>query len=231
MDDVYGCAQTRPLLAELATGAVTGQERAAVLRHVAACPPCRSELAELTKAVDALLLLTPVAEPPPGFESAVVARIGRDPRPARHRVWVARQRRMAGLVAAVVIAAALGAGAVWLRTADDRALADQTRHTLAEADGRYLQVARLTTDAGTTVGTVFMYEGNPSWLLVSVSSAPADGAYEVRLVHGDGISYTIGACQIAGGSGTTSYRLNAQVTSVVLVQLTGPRGVHLTART
>jgi hypothetical protein len=231
MDESYGCPQARPLLAELATGAVTGHERAAALRHVADCASCRAELAKLTTVVDALLSLTPTAEPPAGFESAVVAQIAKDRRPRflQTPLWTAGRRLVAAYAAVVLLGAALGAGVVWWRTADDRALAEQTRQTLAEANGRYLQAARLTSATGTIAGTVFMYQGSPSWLLVSVSGAPTDGPYQVRLLHIDGSAYTIGACQVAKGSGTTGYQLTGPVASIVEVQLTGPDGTLLTA--
>src|SRR5262247_1639424 len=89
MNETPECAQVRPLLAEVATGAATGYDLALVLGHVAGCPACRQELTELTRVADGLLLLTPEREPPTGFETAVVQRIagltGHD-RPRRRTV-------------------------------------------------------------------------------------------------------------------------------------------------
>src|SRR5258705_10219908 len=70
MDETPGCARVSPLRAELATGAATGYERARALGHVAGCPACRGELADLSRVADDLLLLAPRREPPAGFESA-----------------------------------------------------------------------------------------------------------------------------------------------------------------
>ncbi|MEV0719184.1 hypothetical protein, partial [Asanoa sp. NPDC050611] len=68
------CATVRPALAELAIGALGGDERAEALRHVASCAACARELERLAGVADGLLLLAPPVEPPAGFESAVLAR-------------------------------------------------------------------------------------------------------------------------------------------------------------
>src|SRR5262245_30798816 len=230
MDERYGCEQARDLLAELATGAAAGQERAAVLRHVATCSTCRSELTQLTKVADDLLLLAPPAEPPTGFESAVLAGLAAPARPAPHKVRLGSRRRLLAGALAVLLAATLGAGLTWWRTAADRALAAETRQTQTIANGRHLEAARLRTADGTGTGTVFLYDGDPSWLLVNLSVAPVDGAYEVVLVHTDGRRYAIGACQVAGGSGITAYRLTASTVGIASIEMTGPSGVSLTAR-
>ena len=60
------CGTVRPLLPEIAAAAATGQDRARALAHVAACESCRRELAALSEAADALLLLAPATEPRPG---------------------------------------------------------------------------------------------------------------------------------------------------------------------
>jgi hypothetical protein len=90
-----------------------------------------------------------------------------------------------------VLAAALGVGLVgvggtgaWLATAPDRELATSYRSTLDSANGRYLAAADLTTDGGPegsaqSVGTVFLYEGEPSWAYVVVRDAGAAARYDV----------------------------------------------------
>jgi hypothetical protein len=248
MVEEYGCAQARELLVELATGVLTGQERGQVLRHVAGCAACRAELAALAQAADALLLLAPTAEPPPGFEGRLMVRLegatparpevaesarpdrqrGRPGRPARWRRWLTRPALAAA--AAVLVAAGLGATAVGWRTADDRALAERYRHTLAIADGRYIEAARLTTEAGAAAGTVFLYEGQRSWLLASVTAAPTDGAYAMTVIDRDGVPHPMGFCPVAGGKGTTGYALDIPVEEVAAVQLRAPTGELLAAQ-
>ena len=230
MDNLYGCAAARSLLAELATGAAAGVERASAIRHVAECVTCRSELAGLARTADSLLLLVPAAEPPSGFENSVIARLERDPAVRHRRAARPLRRMLAAAVAGLVAAALLGAGAVWWHTAPDRALATRTRHTLEVADGRYLDAAQVTTVSGATVGTVFLYQGNPSWLLVSMTAAPADGPYQVSIVGRGGGTYPIGTCPISNGAGTIAYRLRTQVASIAAIEMRGPNGVRLTAR-
>jgi hypothetical protein len=224
MSEAYECVEVRALLPELATGAMTGRERAEVLRHVEDCPSCRAELAELARLTDALLALAPRVEPPAGFESTVVSALALDRRPLA-------RRRVLSLAATFLVAAGLGAGLVWWQTGPDRALAEQARQTQAGSDGWYLPAARITTADGTVVGTLFRYQGEPSWLLVTIAGAPVDGPYDVQISYRDGSSYPIGTCQVADRAGTTVYRINRPLSSIAVVRMTGPAGVQLTART
>src|SRR5690348_18405483 len=125
-----GCEQTRDLAAELALGIADGEERAQALRHIAECAECRRAVEEYTAVTDALLTLAPAQQPPPGFESRVLARLA----PARPR---RRLRRVLAPLAAAAAAAAVAAGAILGATSDDRRLADQYRSTLAAAHGSY----------------------------------------------------------------------------------------------
>ena len=75
MDDM-SCDEFAEVAAELALGVLTGRERAAALAHLDGCESCREQVRELTMAQDELLALLPSAEPPAGFESRVLERIG-----------------------------------------------------------------------------------------------------------------------------------------------------------
>ena len=83
----------------------------------------------------------------------------RRPRP---RLWAA----------SIAAAAALAAGTVWWQTADDRELASSYRHTLAVAHGHDLSAAPLLLAGGAETGTVFAYQGSPSWIYVTFRSTP-----------------------------------------------------------
>ncbi|HEX6686968.1 MAG TPA: zf-HC2 domain-containing protein [Candidatus Limnocylindrales bacterium] len=238
MDEVYGCERARELLPELALGAVSGHERAEVLRHVGECAACRAELAELSKVADSMLLLAPEAEPLGGFESRVMSRIAKVPQGSQGpqgslgAPGPTTRRRLLTLAASVLVAASLSAGAVWWETAPDRRLAEQTRQTMDVAGGRYLKAVTLTTDSGTEVGTIFLYQGNdrPSWLLVSVDAAPADGSYDVVLTNRDGKPYPIGACEIKDGTGTVAYQVKGSLENIGSIRMTGPGDIWLVAR-
>jgi anti-sigma-K factor RskA len=75
MDDM-SCDEFAEVAAELALGVLTGRERARALAHLDGCESCREQVRELSMAGDELLALLPSAEPPAGFESRVLERIG-----------------------------------------------------------------------------------------------------------------------------------------------------------
>ena len=212
-------------LAELATGAAVGAERALALQHVVACGGCLQELAQLSRAADELLTLAPDREPPAGFESAVLVRMIADAGP-RHRP----PRRILLSLAAALVAAAFGASAVWQATASDREAASEQRTTLAIAGGTHFSALPITAASGSRAGTVFFYVGNPSWLMVSLDRAPADGAYTTVVYDRDGATYTGEPCEVVGGVGMDEYRLFKPVAAIAFVELFGPNGVRLSAR-
>jgi Putative zinc-finger len=173
------CAEARELFPELAAGVAAGDERARALGHLSGCPACRHEFAGTAEVVDELLWLVPEHDPPAGFESSVLARLTpaaprRRPRP--RLLWAA----------SIVAAAVLAAGAVWWQTAGDRELASDYRHTLTVAHGHGLSAAPLLLTGGGETGTVFAYDGSPSWIYVTFRSAPLPGRYDVRLLTRDG---------------------------------------------
>jgi len=213
MTDTPLCDEVRGLLPELATGVADGDARARALAHLASCSDCRTELDELTSVVDRLVLLAPEHEPSPGFESAVLAAIG----PAR-----GAGRRPGAFVlaaAASVLVAAIAAGGLWWQTADDRRLAAQYRRTLAVADGRYLAAAEVSTVAEPTVGHAFVYAGSPSWLFLTIESAPSSGRYRVQLVTADRRTVDIGWCEVASGRASWGRTIDVPVSDIRRIQL------------
>jgi putative zinc finger protein len=238
----------RSLLAEFATGAIAGDERAQVLEHLAFCGSCRQELTRLTRAVDTLLAFAPRMEPPPGFESRVLAALDTGP-PAAQQAGPARRwggvwrragrsrlgghrgpwgrrdgrrfRATRALTAVVIAATALFAGVAvthW-RDQDERRLADSYRRTLSVANGTFLTASALTTAEGRRAGTVFLYQGNPSWLVVTVTGALADGRYQMLVVDREGDHHPAGWCMIRNRTGTTGYDLPLPAGNVAEVRL------------
>jgi hypothetical protein len=174
------CAEARELFPELAAGVAAGDERARALGHLSGCPECRREFAGTAEVLDELLWLAPEHDPPAGFESAVLARLTPAVPPRR------RPRPRLLWAASIAAAVALAAGTVWWQTADDRELASEYRHTLAVAHGSGLSAAPLLLAGGAETGTVFAYQGSPSWVYVTFRSAPPAGRYDVRLLTRDG---------------------------------------------
>ncbi len=147
MTGEMGCEQVTELASELALGIAAGQDRDVAPRHLSGCPACRKLVAELSCVGDELLLLAPEQQPPLGFESRVLTAIAEPPPPRGRRAlprgWLPRGRRWVAVVAAAVLAAAIGAGSVLVATADDRQLAQGYRAVLREGQGSTFAAAPL----------------------------------------------------------------------------------------
>jgi putative zinc finger protein len=217
------CEETRELAAEFALGIADGADRARTLRHLADCPECRRSVEELSTVVDQLLLLAPQHEPPAGFESRVVSRIA-TPRPARRR-----RRLVLVPVAAAVASAAIAVGVVLGLTSDDRRLADQYRETLAAANGRSFEAARLQDDDGRRTGLVYGYRGSPSWIYVDLYSDRATD-YRAELVLTTGRRLPLPTLRLDPTTGSAGQAIPVDLEQVARVELIGSRaGDVLTA--
>jgi len=204
------CDELRQLVPELALGVAPGDVRARALAHVASCPRCRAVLERAATTADDLLLLAPEHEPPPGFDSGVL-RAMQAPR--------RRRRTTAFLAAAAVLVTALGtAGATWLVGSGDRDVAAQYRHTLDVGDGSTLQAAYLQTDTGVEAGHVFAYQGDPSWVFMTVNGAPS-GYYRVRLVTDDGRVHELGWCTVQHGTASWGTAVDVPIRTLDHVEM------------
>ncbi len=151
------CQHTDTVAAYL-LGALADAERAEFEAHLAGCPHCRQDVAELRMVADALpLAVTPVAAPPQlrdrlmetvRSEAELLRATGPDadrPRPApapsrrRFERWFGRPLAIAGAAAALVVGVAVGFG---LGSANDDGTTTQTqtvvqvRTVQAEVDAR-----------------------------------------------------------------------------------------------
>ena len=70
------CAQLHDVAAELALGVLTGRERATAIAHLERCRACREEVRQLMAIGGLLPELLPPVEPPAGFETRVLQRLG-----------------------------------------------------------------------------------------------------------------------------------------------------------
>jgi hypothetical protein len=211
MNDDVSCEQVRDLAADLAVGIADGQERDAALRHTATCAECRHLVAELSSVADDLLLLAPAHEPPPGFASRTLARMTpSSPQPRRLAARRALRRTGGGrswvprlaVAASVAAALALGAGIVYQGTSADRHLADSYRSVLAQGHGSFFAAAPLQSPTG-TLGSVFGYQGQPSWLFATLNRPPAQPeSFSVQLITRDGRHLSLGET-VLGGTHTT----------------------------
>lgn len=199
------------VLAALALGELSGRERADALGHLLGCGACREQVDAMVAVSEQLLLAAPEAEPPVGFESAVVDRLVPDGTVGR------RRHRFA--LAAVAVAAALAlvvAGVVGARlrpTSDD------------------LDRAAMITPEGREVGTAWTHAGDPSWVLVSVpgwevwedpDAPPIE--YELLAALDDGTEMSLGTVSFAGDDGswaTTTAVDTGRISTVAIVDTTG----------
>lgn len=201
------CAAVREVAAELALGTLAAPDRGEALAHLAGCPACRAEVQALADAADELLALAPEAEPPPGFESAVLARIQpTSPSPARRRVL---------LVAAAVVLLLAGLAVGLLVGAGD--------------DGGGLASAAMVAPDGETVGEVWRSGGDDATLVVSVPAwAEVEGTdgprYSLRVDLAGGGAVEVGDFGLGDGSsswGTTAPVAAESIASVSVVDDTG----------
>lgn len=203
------CEQVTELAPELALGVADGHEREGALRHLSGCQTCRRLVSELSAVTDELLLLAPEHEAPPGLESRVLDAIelgegGRASRvrarPAALRWGALRRPWRVGLAAAsLVLAIAIGAGAMFANTAGDRRVADEYRALLGVGQGSFFAAAPLRSGVS-EVGTAWGYQGDPSWMFVSLRSpVGGSGWYRVWLVTTDGHRIALGRAELGMG--------------------------------
>jgi hypothetical protein len=91
-----GCARFAEVTAELALGVLTGRERAEALAHLDRCLACGENVRRLMTTGEELLRLLPAADPPAGFETRVLERLGLTVPGAGRRAGRPRGRRCPG---------------------------------------------------------------------------------------------------------------------------------------
>ena len=208
-----GCAEFADAAAELALGVLTGRERARALEHLDRCEACRENVRQLTVTGEELVGLLPAIEPPAGFETRVMERLGlgtpapdpvRQLSPARRfgrkladwiggwtgRGGVSYPRRIlsTAAVAAAVIVAGLGGWGLHAATSSPAASP--------------LSSAALLTASHQTAGKVYFYDGDHRWLYMSVDIGSAGNDTVICQVEGpDGRMTTVGSFRLSGGYG------------------------------
>ena len=240
-----GCDELADVAAELALGVLTGRERAEALAHLEQCPACRENVRQLTNTGEELLELLPAIEPPPGFETRVMDRLGltvpapapvpvpdhgsaRRPRTDRRR-WSNRpagSTRPAGrtrtlLSAAAVVAAivAAGVGGWSLHAANTAPTASALSSTA------------LLSATNQRAGTVFLYAGSHRWLYMSVDLASGNGTVICQLISRDGQVTTIGSFRLTNGYGSWGSPEPSTAGTPATARLISPDGTVLATAT
>jgi hypothetical protein len=191
-----GCGEFADVAAELALGVLTGRERAQAIAHLDWCAGCRENVRQLTMTGEELLELLPTSEPPPGFETRVMERLGLPaPRPAligraSRAGRAGRARRMLAVAAVALAVVVSGLGGWGLRA------------VTASPARSLLSSAALVSASHQAVGDVFLYNGSPRWLYMSVDMYVA-GTRTVtcQLKSRDGQVVILGKFRLADGYG------------------------------
>jgi len=236
-----GCAEFADAAAELALGVLTGRERAQALAHLDRCEACRENVRQLAVTGEELVGLLPAIEPPAGFETRVMERLGvgtPTPDPARQlsparrfglkladwigggwtgRGGVSYPRRMlsAAAVTAAVIVAGLGGWGLHAATSSPAASP--------------LSSAAFLTASHQTAGKIYFYDAGHRWLYMSVdipsgSGAAGNGTVICQVEGPDGHLTTVGSFRLTGGSGywgSPDPVTNGPLTGARLVTTTG----------
>lgn len=226
-----GCDQVRELAPELGLDIATGEERDAALRHLTNCSDCRRLVSELSSLSEDLLLLAPQREPPAGFEARVLGALGEQDAPVLPLGKRSRRPRLllaAALAAAVAASMALGGWSAFLATSSDRRIADSYRQVLSQGQGSFFAAAPVKGSAG-RVGTVFGYEGQPSWVIVTMSPSAEKDTYRVEAIVDEGEPLDLGETALGRDERVWATRLPMPLSSVRGLRFRTPAGETLTA--
>jgi hypothetical protein len=212
------CEEVRVLAPELALDILDGQERDASLRHLAGCRECRAFVVHLSSVTDGLLLLAPEQEPPSGFADRTARLLAP---PAAQPRWA----RIAVAAAALILAVALGAGVVLHTTSSDRVLAVAYRDVLTAGKGSFFDAEPINGPSG-QVGTVWGYQGSPSWIFVTVTVPRSQaGRYGASVISmsGDRIPLDVWTLDEHGTAWGSAIPLSLGATrGIELRQIDGP---------
>jgi hypothetical protein len=210
-----GCGDLAEVAAELALGVLTGRERAQAIAHLDRCDACREHVRQLTLTGEDLLGLLPGIEPPAGFETRVMSRVGLAGQ-RRRRPWT---RWMLAAAAGIVIAAACGLGGWGLR-----GTAPVPPSTGSSTTGSTLHSAALITASHHKVGKIFLYGGSPRWLYMTVDTGLGNGTVICQLEGRDGRIITVGSFRLNGGYGYWGSPEPAKAATVTGARLTAADG-------
>lgn len=194
-DHPLTCDEVRDLAPELALGALEGSQRGAALAHLDRCPACRAHVDDLATTVDRLVSIAPEAEPPAGFESAVLARIAEEQQVREIGAW--RRRSVAPLAVAAAVFLVLGIG-VGIAV---------SRDVGTTIGGTEVASAAMITPDGDTVGEVWHSAGSKSAVFVSVpewsdtgNGEAAAGPFTLRVELKNGTTVTADEFELEAGT-------------------------------
>lgn len=182
------CAECLELCPEVALCIAEAEDRADVLAHVERCRSCGDELSSLSDVADLLCELVPPVAPPLGFTSRVTDAISESSRP-EPLVPFSRKSlaRPLSVAAAVVLAAAIGAGE-WLAT-DGLSRPSVTVETAPLLAAHH------------TIGQVVTVPGASPWISVTAHLGASTTTVRCEVEGAKGGWWTIGTFHVYDGHG------------------------------
>jgi anti-sigma factor RsiW len=212
------CDEIRDDLSELALGTLAGRERSLVLDHVATCDPCRAELASLAVVSDALVHLSPLSQPPIGFEVRLLERL--EPQSPRELIGRSRSRARRRGFAALCAAAILIIVGFALGNAMTR-----------KAPSSSSPLSATLTSHGRALGHVWLSAGAPSWIYMTLDDANVSGEAWCDVTLKSGRVLDVGVFTLKDGYGAWAARVTAGASSVASAKVTDANGRVLASAT
>lgn len=207
------CVQMRELAAEMALDVLAGYERATAQAHLNQCPACRSYVGSLTTVSDRMLSLVPGVEPPVGFEDRVLAGMGLTPPPAKPK------RRWWPVAAAAAVAALVFGFGGWAMGAVTMEQTVTQQATAGNPSDDVLRFAALRSGDRHQIGQVFTYDGDSSWVYMSVNADPSTGPVTCQLIRQDGGWVQVGTFALNNGKGDWGTELAVDPSQMVGARL------------
>jgi hypothetical protein len=126
-------------------------------------------------------------------------------------------------IAAAAAAVATAAGML-LAVRDDLEVADRYQETLATANGQYLAAEPVTATDGWRAGTAFGYQGEPSWVLVTLypSDRLQPGVYRVLVTTREGKRVSLNPIRVSREGGAGGSAIPGEFHDVSEVRMVGP---------
>ncbi|HEY8656970.1 MAG TPA: anti-sigma factor [Candidatus Limnocylindria bacterium] len=176
-----------------ALGALDEPAAVRIAGHLAGCPACRAQAAELAGIVDALAGTLPGREPPPALRARILASARDSVAPVRRRAFAWPRARRTILVLALAAAVTLLIGVDLLNVAQLRAAEAERAEYTATLDkisrgGKTWYMAGVERWAGAG-GTLFApgtANKNPFVVFHDLQAAPTGSIYSLWLVDADG---------------------------------------------
>ncbi|MEY2471944.1 MAG: hypothetical protein QOK28_1273 [Actinomycetota bacterium] len=190
------CASVRALLPEYAAGALDGRDRSTIEQHLQSCAECRAEADTYVEVADSVLALAPSAEPPLGFEAAVLSRLGTSTRQRRRRAALTMLA-----AAAALLVVGLGVGRFSAPTP-----APKLQAVALRAEGNY-------------VGKAWVHAGSPGWIYADMRYRDTDHVINLEVVDDAGRTLPVGQLVLKDGHGTLGARSPVPVDTVRTIRM------------